>query len=312
MNLSSAKIESTTVKSKEKVKSKKSLKGNDWRWYLFLVPTLLGLILFTLYPILESFRLSFFKSNGTMESFVGLKNYIYVFKNELFWKAVWNTFYISFFQLAITIPVAYVIATLINQIRWGKNLLKSLFFIPYVTPAVASATLFLFVLHPQGILNNFLGVFGIEPITWLLNPLSAQWGAILLGVWQSIGFYIIIFLANLQTISPEYYEAAQIDGASRLKSWIHITTPLMKGTFAFLLVMGWIGGLQKFSEMYILGGAQGSPARSLHTIVGFIYERGFGSFEFGVASAAAYILFGIIALFTIMNMKITKFNNKEA
>lgn len=301
----------TKWKSKKNVSKKRTLKGNDARWYWFLAPVIFGLIVFMAYPILESFRLSFFKSNGTMESFVGLKNYIYVLKNELFWKSVWNTFYVTLFQLIIGLPLAYVIATAINEIRWGKNLLKSLFFIPYVTPAIASATVFLFVLHPQGILNSLLGVFGIEPITWLLNPATAQWGAIIFGTWQNLGFYIIIILANLQTISPEYYEAAEIDGASRIKSWIHITTPLMKNTFIFLLIMAWIGGLQRFSDMYILGGSQGNPARALNTIVGFIYESGFGNFEFGVASAAAYVLFGIIAIFTIVNMKVTKFTKEE-
>ncbi len=302
-------VKASAVKRHQQPKRK--LKDNDPMWYWFLVPVMVGLVLFTGYPIVESFRLSFFKSNGTIETFTGLSNYTYVLQNDLFWKATWNTFYITFFQLIIGIPLAYVIATVINEIKIGKNLLKSLFFIPYVTPAVASATVFLFVLHPEGLLNMFLGHFGIDAVNWLLDPLSAQWGAIIFSVWQNIGFYIIIILANLQTISSEYYEAGRVDGASNFKLWLHITTPLMKGTFGFLIVMGWISGLQRFSDVYILGGVQGSPARALHTIVGFIYERGFGSFEFGVASAAAYVLFAIIGIFTIINMMVTKLTNKD-
>ncbi|OOB78618.1 MAG: sugar ABC transporter permease [Epulopiscium sp. Nele67-Bin002] len=289
----------------------KKLRDHDNTWYLFLLPTILGLLLFTAYPILESFRLSFFKSNGTIEEFIGLQNYTYIFNNDLFWKTVWNTFYITFFQLLIGIPIAYIIACIINELKICKNFIKSLFFIPYITPVVASATVFLFVLHPSGLLNSFIGLFGVEPINWLLYPTTAQWGTIIFSNWQALGFYIIIILANLQSIPTELDKAAQVDGATKIQIWWHITTPLMKGTFRFLIIMGWISGLQRFSDVYVLGGAQGSPARSLFTIVGFIYERGFGSFEFGVASAAAYVLFAIIAIFTIVNMTLTNLKKEQ-
>ncbi|OON99329.1 MAG: sugar ABC transporter permease [Epulopiscium sp. Nele67-Bin004] len=292
-------------------KSSKRITDNDNSWYFFLLPTIIGLLLFTAYPIMESFRLSFFKSNGTMEEFVGVQNYIYVLNNDLFWTTVWNTFYITFFQLLLGIPIAYVIACIINQLRIFNNLLKSIFFIPYITPVVASATVFMYVLHPDGILNGFIGLFGIEPINWLLYPNTAQWGTILFSTWQHLGFYIIIILANLQAIPEELDKAAQVDGATKLKIWWYITTPLMKGTFRFLIIMGWINGLQRFADVYVLGGPQGSPARALFTIVGFIYERGFGSFEFGVASAAAYVLFAIIAVFTAINFTITNLKKEQ-
>ena len=114
-----------------------------------------------------------------------------------------------------------------------------------------------------------------------------------------------MYLANLQAIPAEYYEAATIDGSRRLQSWRYITIPLMRGAFAFLAVIGWINGLQRFTDVYILGGLQGSPARSLHTMVGFIFERGFGGYEFGVASSASYILFFMIFVFTAVNIKLT-------
>lgn len=275
-------------------------------WYLFLLPTLLGIALFIAYPVLDSFRLSFYKSNGTIESFNGVSNYLYILRDEVFRKSVFNTFFITFFQLLFTIPLGFVIAVAINSLSRGKNLLKSLFFIPYITPAIAAGTLFLFVLHPNGILNSLTGLVGIPPVEWLGNQWSARFGAVLLGCWRSLGFNIVIFLAYLQSISPEYYEAAYVDGSTRLQSHIYITLPQMGGAFAFLFTMGWIGGLQRFTDVYLLGNRNGSPARALFTIVGFIYERGFGSYEFGVASAAAYILFVIILLFTIFNVRITK------
>ena len=113
------------------------------------------------------------------------------------------------------------------------------------------------------------------------------------------------FLAYLQTIAQEYYEAAYVDGCGRWQAHVHIPFPQMKSAFAFLTIMGWITGMQRFTDVYTLGGMTGSPARSLHTIVGFIYERGFGNYEFGVASAASCILFVIILLFTLLNMKLT-------
>ena len=290
---------------------KKRLTGSrerQWVWYLFLIPTLFGILFFMAYPILESLRLSFFKSNGTVESFNGLANYKYVLTNDVFRKAIFNTFFITFFQLLIVIPLGFVVALAINSIERGKNLLKSLFFIPYVTPAIAAGTLFLFVLHPQGILNQFTGLFGLPAVSWLENATSARFGAVFLSVWKSLGFNVIIFLAYLQAISPEYYEAAYIDGCTRLQAHLYITLPQMKGAFSFLIVMGWIQGMQRFTEVYALGGMTGSPARALHTIVGFIYERGFGNFEFGVASAASYILFVIIMIFTVINTRLTKMN----
>lgn len=191
--------------------------------------------------------------------------------------------------------------------RIGKNICKSMFFISYITPGIAASTIFLFVFHPQGILNMLTGFLGIPGVNWLAEPLSAQWAVIIYGIWKSMGFNIIIFIANLQTISPEYYEAAYIDGCTPLSAWRHITIPNMKQTIGFLIIMGWIGGLQRFQDVFIFGnGSQGSPQRALYTIVSYIYDRGFGSYEFGVASAAAYILFMIILIFTYLNKRLTK------
>lgn len=291
---------------------KKKNRREQLVWYLFLLPTIIGFVLFMLYPVLESFRLSFFKSNGTMESWAGLGNYIYVVKNEGFWKAVSNTFYIGFFVLLISIPLGFIVASVINEMRWFKNLFKIIFFIPYVTSIIAAAMVFLYVLHPDmGLLNSLLDSLGLPTSTWLADPTTARWGVIILAVWHELGFIVIISLANLQAIPGDIYESSSIDGATKMKQWLYITIPNMVGTFSFFLIMGWIGALKRFSETYILGGLQGSPARSLYTIVGFIYERGFGGNEFGVSSAAAYVLFAIILVFTIINLKVSKMNGNS-
>jgi lactose/L-arabinose transport system permease protein len=288
---------------------KKPDRRNSYQWYLFLLPTLLGIALFMAYPIIESFRLSFFKSNGTIESFRGLANYQYVLQNREFAFAIFNTAFITFFQLLAAIPLGLVIALIINSIAGSgkKNFLKSLFFIPYITPVVAAGTLFLYVLHPEGILNQLLSWVGVRnQIPWLSIPVAARFGVSLLSIWQSLGFNVIIFLAHLQAISPEYYEAASLDGCTGIQAHWYISLPLTAGAGMFLFIMGWINGLQRFTDMFILGGSFGSPARSLLGIVGFIYERGFGNYEFGIAAAASYVLFIIILLFTLLNIRLNR------
>lgn len=273
-------------------------------WYVFLMPTLLGILLFMVYPLIESLRLSFTK--GTGEQFAGFDNYMNVLQSGTFWYSMYNTLYMTIFQLVIAIPIGFIIACLINNLRRGGNFFKVLFYIPNVTSMVAAATVFLAVLHPDGPLNYVTQLMGFDKIVWLSQPLTAKWGVIILSVWHWLGFVIIINLANLQAISTDYYEAASIDGASRFQQWRFITLPNMVGSLTILFIIGWIGGLQRFTDAYMLGGLQGSPARSLHTVVGFVFERGFGGHEYGLASAATYILFLFILALTYLNTKLTK------
>lgn len=288
--------------------TKRKNKEQSYIWYLFLIPTFIGIILFMLYPVLESFRLSFFMSNGVNEKFIGFENYTQlIFEEEGFWKAIKNTFYMGIFQLIIAIPLGFIIASLINNLSRFKDLFKVLFFIPYITSLVAASMVFMFLFHPEmGPVNYLLESIGLPAVSWLAAPSSARWAVIILGIWNWLGFAVVICIANLQTIPAQLYEAAEIDGATSIKKWLYITIPKMYPTFTFLLIMGWIRTLQRFAETYTLGGLQGSPARSLYTIVGFIYERGFGGMEFGLASAASYILFILILIVTLINMRLSK------
>ncbi len=280
----------------------------DYKWYVFLLPITAGLLLFMLYPIFESLRLSFYDSNGFIEEFVGFENYISIISDDLFWKSVGNTLYITFFNVILLIPIAFILASLINNMKYLKNTSKALFFVSYITPGVAASTVFLYVFHPQGIANMLLGFIGIDGISWFAQPTTAQWAVIIYAIWKGIGFNMIIFLAALQTIPKELYEASSIDGANSFKSWLYITIPNMKQSISFLVIMGFISGLKRFQDVYIFGkGSVGSPERSLYTIVSYIYDKGFGGdFKYGVASAAAYVLFIIIIIITLVNKKITK------
>jgi multiple sugar transport system permease protein len=304
-NTATPSVNTNTHTDSKTMKQKK--RSSQWTWYIFLIPSFVGILLFMVYPIAESLRLSFFKSNGTIETFTGLANFRTVLTSGPFWNSVWNTFYIGIFQIIITIPLGFIFATLINSVSKGKNFFKVLYFLPNVTSIVAAAMIFQFVLHPEmGILNYILGSLGLPTPGWFSDPATSKWGVILLAVWHWIGFVIIICLANLQAISSEMYEAAKIDGASGIQQWLFITIPNMTGTFAFLLITGWIGALQRFNEVYVVGGPNGSPARSIQTMGAFIYERGFTGFEFGIASAATYIMFIIILIFTFINLKVSK------
>lgn len=288
---------------------KRKRRNESFKWYIFLIPSFLGILLFMVYPVFESLRLSFYQSNGTIEHYIGLENFQSVLTSGPFWNSVWNTFYIGIFQIIITIPLGFIFASLINSTTKGQNFFKVIYFLPNVTSIVAAAMIFAFVLHPEmGIVNYILESIGLPTPGWLSDPSTSKWAVILLSVWHWIGFVIIICLANLQAISSEMYEAAKIDGANGFQQWLFITIPNMMGTFAFLLITGWIGALQRFNEVYVLGGPNGSPARSIQTMGAFIYERGFTGFEFGIASAATYIMFIIILVFTFINLKVSKMN----
>ena len=284
-------------------------------WILFVGPLILGLILFHAYPIFESVRLSLFKSNLVNEAWRGARNYEIVLGNPLFWKGVSNAAYLGFCELILSIPLAFAAASLINALRIGKNTVKTLYFVPYVTPMIAAAYVFVYVADYQGLLNAFTGLFGLPALEWLRYPASSQWAVILFSLWKGLGYTIMIVLANLQAIAPEYYEAAAIDGASRVDAWRHITLPNMKYTLYFLLINGMIGMFQRFADVFAIGGDNrgtlGGAERALYTVVMFIYERGFGSYDFGVASAAANILFLIILTLTLFSVRTTKLFSSE-
>lgn len=290
-----------------KTAAKTRIRKKQLIWYVFLIPCFLGILLFLAYPVIESFRLSFFRSNGSIERFIGFDNFIYILTSKVFWNSAWNTLFIGFFQMLITIPLGYIFATLINSMFKGKNFFKVIFFLPNITPIVAAAMIFSFVLHPElGIVNYALDSLGLPTPNWFSDPSTSKWGLIALASWHWIGFVIIICLANLQAIAPQMYESAKIDGANWLQQFIYITTPNMGSTFTFLIITGWINALQRFNEAYVIGGASGSPSRSIQTMGSFIYERGFDGFEFGVASAATFVMFVIILIFTLINIKATR------
>ena len=275
-------------------------------WYLFLLPSLMGVIVFLAYPIAESFRLSLFRSNGFMEMFTGLENYRKVITDPNFHLTLYNTFYIGLSSLTLGIPLGFILASLINSQKKVQAAFKTLYFLPMVTSTIASAIIFKYLFEPDfGIVNTFLIWLGVptEGLLWLNSPETSKFVVILFSLWQGTGYTVLICLSGLQSIPDYLYEAAAIDGCSALQKWRHITLPNMRPTFIFLIMTGCIGALKRFEDVFTLGGMQGAPARSLQTSVGYIFEQAFGVFNFGAASAAAYLLFILVLLITILNYR---------
>lgn len=291
-------------------KKKKTNRFNqNFTGYLLVAPMLLALCAFVFYPMIQVVIYSFQKTNGISATWRGFKNYAWVIKDSMFWNALGNTIYMAVIAVILDVIVCFVVASMINSIsnKAVKNLFKGVYYLPNVVSSVAVAMLFNFIFYPteNGILNYFLGVFGISPIGWLVNPKLSRLSIVIMGLWRSVGYDTILFLAGLQSIPGEIYEAAAIDGASGLQKWWHITIPNMKGTFAFMIMMLTISTMRRFDDVWMIGGSAGNPAGTLDTAVMYIFRNSWLSREVGVASAAAVILFIITMILTAINNKVT-------
>jgi ABC-type sugar transport system permease subunit len=279
-------------------------------WYAFIAPTYLFFILFVVYPTLESFRLSFFRQVAARQEFVGAMQFTRLLGNQIFFNALLNTTLLGVAFLALCIPLALVLASLLNNLRYASKLFKVIYFLPQVTSTVAVALIFGYVFQPNwGLINGTLRAVGVTELPlWLADPrlnLTGSRAAVtLLAVWVALGYYMLIFLSGLQAIPVELYDAAVVDGASPLHTWWYITIPSLRPTFVFLILTGTIDAMSRFSDTWMLGGPGGTPARSLQTIVMFIYQTAFESSDLNLASAAAVMLFAIVLALTLVNFRV--------
>ena len=285
---------------------KRFLTKSDIVGYLFVLPTLLAIIAFSFYPIIQAFVISFYNHNGVKGVFNGGVNYINVLKDPYFTKAMTNTLYMGLLGMAIGLPFSLILATFINYCSKGKSFFKSVFFLPNVTSVVASALIFTFLYYPDstGPMNQFLGLFGIPAQRWFSSPDQAKISIVLMSIWHGAGYNAIIWLAGLQSIPEELFEAAAIDGASKVKQWVHITIPSIMPIIGFMVIMGTIGMFKRFGDTFVIGGPDGNPGSALYTLMLYVYRNTFMMYSFGRASAASFIIFLIIMLFTLMNFKL--------
>jgi len=278
-------------------------------WYAFVAPTFVLFGLFVAYPTFETFRLSFFQEVATRQEFVGSLHYIRLLTNQVFLASLVNTAFLGILFLMIVIPLSLVMASLLNNLRVWPNLFKAIFFLPQITSTVAVALVFSYVFQPNwGLVNGVLRELGVSPLPlWLAEPRYVLTGsraaATILAVWVALGYYMLIFQAGLQAVPAELYDAARVDGAGPLQTWWFITLPSLRPTFIFLYITGTIDAMSRFSDLWMLGGPAGTPARSLQTIVMYVYQTAFESNDFNLASAAAVILFVIVLLLTMLNFR---------
>ncbi|HJC15447.1 MAG TPA: sugar ABC transporter permease [Candidatus Fusicatenibacter intestinigallinarum] len=289
-------------------------------WYSFLIVSIVTLIALTYIPMLQSVKYSFFDIQVIGfgdDKFVGFQNYEKIMNNASFLKSIGNTFLLAFLSL-ISIPVGFILATLINNIGKGKwqSFFRVGYYFPNIITGVSVVLIFQIVLKANGgLLNNALSFLTGQDVTigWLSDSHFSRFGATILSVWGNMGYAMLINLASLQSIPSEIYEAAEVDGANGIKQWWYITIPQMKSCFAFLFITSMINGLARFTDLFIIGGntSAGRPGGTLQTIMMYIYQFSFETPQYGIASAGAMILFVMTFVITLINLKMTGFFKKN-
>ncbi len=300
--------------------------------YLYVLPAFLLLFAFRLTPIVMSFVISFFKWTivGTGE-FIGFQNYQTMLSDQKFWQSLTNTLWLVVFVVPASIVFSLFFAVLLNQIKALKSLFRIVYFMPFVTSLVAVSIVWKIIFNEQtGLANTFLswigmspqgwlsearGIFeiffsgfGIEIPKWMAGPSQALFAIIIMTIWKGLGYNTIIYLAGLQNIPKDYYEAAEIDGAGKMKQFWRITLPLVSPTTYYVLMMTTIVTFQAFAQVYLMTD-KGGPSGTTNLIVYYIYQKGFDAQEMGYASAVALVLFIIILGLTLAQKKLEKHVN---
>ncbi|MCA9907376.1 MAG: sugar ABC transporter permease [Anaerolineae bacterium] len=279
-------------------------RSNERVGYLFILPSLIHILAFLLVPLIFSFFLSFrdwTRPTFTDAPYIGLGNYEFLLGDRRFWQAMGNSAYYTALAVPLGMAFSLAIALVMNQKLRGVYLFRTLFFMPVVSSWVAVSIIWLTLLDPNvGIVNYVLSWFGLPAINWLGDPRSAMPAIVLIAIWKSAGFNMVIWLAGLQAIPKELYEAAAIDGANRWQTFWRLTLPLLAPTSFFLAVTGVIGSFQVFTPVYVL--TRGGPLDSTNTAVYHIYRRAFQEFDFGYASAQSWVLFAVIFIATLIQL----------
>ncbi|MBW8351309.1 sugar ABC transporter permease [Bacillus sp. IITD106] len=287
--------------------NKSALLYRDGPWaFILLLPSILGFLIFVLFPVIASFLLSFTSWDLlTPIKWVGFENYISLFQDETFIKVFWNTIYFTVVTVPIGIIISLFLAVALNQkIRFIK-FYRAAYFLPVISSMVAVAVVWQWIYNPEyGLLNYILSLFGIGGPSWLSDTKWAMPAVMITSIWKGLGFNMLIFLAGIQGISENYYEAADMDGATWFKKFLYITVPLLRPTTFFVTVMAIIGSFQVFDAVFLM--TQGGPARSTSVLVHYLYQNGFQYFKMGYASAMAYILFFLVLTFTVIQFSLQK------
>ncbi|WP_271629263.1 carbohydrate ABC transporter permease [Caldicellulosiruptor sp. DIB 104C] len=274
--------------------------------FVMLLPYIISFFMFFAYPLAKAFIISFqeFSFLGDIPpKFVGLLNYKEALTNKMFLDSIVNTFYYSILVVPTQLIIALILAVIVNDKVKFKDFFRTTYYLPTVTSPVAVSIIFLFLYKTDGLVNQILSHIGITPRNWFNEPSFVMPAIVSVAVWGSVGFYMVTFLSGLSTIPDQLYEAAEVEGAGEFTKLIKITIPLLKPMIFFNTVVSFISTLQMFDLSYIIGGSDGGPMGKAMTMVVMIYRTAFKEFNMGVASAMAFIVFGIIFILTLIQRK---------
>ena len=282
---------------------------HNYKAWLYLLPALLILGMFQMYPILKSFFMGFYTEFDYLNDIVyqwGFDNFQKVLEDPDFLLALKNTCKLVLFAAPASLGISLLFAVLLNSNIYCRKFFQSVYFLPFVTSMVAVSIVWAWMLNKDfGLVNAFLSIFGVSKKAWLTDPNMTLPILIVLSVWKGLGYRVIIFLAGLQNIDQRYYQAARTDGAHSARRFFHITLPLLKPTLLFLSITTVIDIFKTFDEVYIMYGNDTGPLKSGLTIVYYIFNKFYRHWEFASAAAAAFLLFLIILGITLIQFMIT-------
>ncbi|PXV86682.1 carbohydrate ABC transporter membrane protein 1 (CUT1 family) [Lachnotalea glycerini] len=293
------------MKSTNKINTKRMTSWEKsqfiWGW-LFILPTMAGLLVLNIIPIFETIYQSFFKTGdfGKGNVFIGFDNYNKLLHDTEVWRSLWNTFKYTLIEVPFSISIALILAVFLNRKIRGRSAYRAIFFLPMVAAPAAIAMVWRWLYNSQfGLINHLFG----SKIEWISNP-NVAWISIgIIGVWSILGYNMVLFLAGLQEIPHDYYEAADIDGASGIQAFFKITVPLLSPTIFFVLIIRVIGALQVFDLLYMVMDITNPALKNTQSIVYLFYQYSFTYGDKGYGSTIVMLLLAVIMLITFVQMK---------
>ncbi len=279
-----------------------SRKKNETIWgWIFIAPTMIGLIVLNIIPIFQTIYQSFFKTGdfGKGNKFVGLANYQKVFGDTEVWQALWNTAKYAIVEVTVSIVIALVLAVFLNKKLRGREVFRTIMFLPMIVPPAAIAMVWKWLYNSNfGLINNLLGV----KVNWISDPDIAIYSIAVIGIWGVVGYNMVLFLAGLQEVPRDYYEAAALDGASETAQFFHITIPLISPTIFFVLVTRVIGAMQVFDLIYMIIDYNNPALKKTESLVYLFYKYSFEQSKKGYGATVIVVLLVIIMLLTVLQL----------
>lgn len=279
-----------------------SQERNEFVWgWIFILPTMIGLIVLNIYPIFKTIYESFFKTGdfGKGNVFIGVVNYTKMLGDGEVWQALLNTFKYAIVEVPFSIIISLVLAVLLNRKMKGRAIYRTIFFLPMVAAPAAIAMVWRWLFNAEfGLLNHILGT----QTNWVSNPKIAIFAIAVIGIWSIIGYNMVLFISGLQEIPGDYYEAASIDGATGIKQFWHITCPLLSPTIFFVMITRVIGGLQVFDLIYMVVDRNNPALKKTQSLVYLFYQNSFVENNKGYGSTIVVLLLAIIMVITVFQM----------